>query len=302
MTTRDDDLNVRPGRIGDTRAPTRRARSFVGQVMRAVRKAGHTGPGFGGGARGSSRSRFGRGRAASAQAALRSPTRRVVIKARVVRHQGTRFRSTSLATHIGYLQREGVTRDGTKARLFDADSDGADARDFAERCADDRHHFRFIVSPEDAPALADLNAWARDLMRQGERDLAGRLDWVAVDHWNTDNPHVHVLVRGRAEDGGDLVISRDYISRGFRGRAEALIEMEVGPRTDREIRSALEAEVGAERWTGLDRALRAAADEGGGILDLRPGDADAADPELRRQMIGRAQTLERFGLAERHGP
>jgi type IV secretory pathway TraG/TraD family ATPase VirD4 len=102
MTTRDDDLHVRPGRIGDTRAPTRRARSFVGQVMRAVRKAGHTGPGFGGAARGSTRSRFGRGRAAAAQAALRSPSRRVVIKARVVRHQGTRFRSASLAAHIGY--------------------------------------------------------------------------------------------------------------------------------------------------------------------------------------------------------
>jgi type IV secretory pathway VirD2 relaxase len=302
MTTLDDDLHIRPGRIGDTRAPTRRARTFVGQVMRAVRKAGHTGPGFGGGARGSSRSRFGCGRAAAAQAALRSPSRRVVIKARVVRHQGTRFRSASLATHIGYLQREGVTRDGTKARLFDAGSDNADGRDFAERCTDDRHHFRFIVSPEHASALADLKAWTRDLMRQAEQDLGSCLDWVAVDHWNTDNPHVHVLVRGRAEDGGDLVISRDYVSRGFRGRAEALVELELGPRTEREIRSALEAEVGAERWTGLDRALRAAADEGGGILDLRPGGTDAADPELRRLMIGRAQALERFGLAERHGP
>ncbi|MGG5889960.1 relaxase/mobilization nuclease domain-containing protein [Falsiroseomonas sp. HC035] len=302
MTARDDDLHVRPGRIGDTRAPTRRARSFVGQVMRAVRKAGHTGPGFGHGTRGAGRSRFGRGRAAAAQTALRSPSRRVVVKARVVRHQGTRFRSASLATHIGYLQREGVTRDGAKARLFDPDSDNANGPDFAERCTDDRHHFRFIVSPEDAPVLVDLKAWTRDLMRRAERDLGSRLDWVAVDHWNTDNPHVHVLVRGRAEDGGDLVISRDYISRGFRGRAEALVELELGPRTDKEIRSALEAEVGAERWTGLDGALRAAADEGGGILDLRPAGADAADPELRRLMIGRAQTLERFGLAERHGP
>jgi type IV secretory pathway VirD2 relaxase len=302
MTTRDDDLHVRPGRIGDTRAPPRRVKSFVGQVMRAVRKAGHTGSGFARGARSAGRSRFGRGRAAAAQAALRSPSRRVVIKARVVRHQGTRFRSASLATHIGYLQRDGVTRDGVKASLFDSDSDSANGRDFAERCADDRHHFRFIVSPEDAPALADLRAWTRDLMHQAEQDLGSQLDWVAVDHWNTDNPHVHVLVRGRAEDGGDLVISRDYISRGFRGRAEALVELEIGPRTEKEIRSAVEAEVGAERWTGLDRALRAAADDGAGILDLRPGGADAADPELRRLMIGRAQTLERFGLAERHGP
>jgi type IV secretory pathway VirD2 relaxase len=50
--------------------------------------------------------------------------------------------------------------------------------------------------------------------------LGTRLDWVAVDHWNTDNPHVHVLIRGRADDGKDLVISRAYISRG-RGEAAA---------------------------------------------------------------------------------
>jgi hypothetical protein len=91
--------------------------------MRAVRKAGHTGPGFGRGTRGAGRSRFGRGRAAAAQAALRSPSRRVVIKARVVRHQGTRFRSASLATHIGYLQRDGVTRARRVARQAALDPD-----------------------------------------------------------------------------------------------------------------------------------------------------------------------------------
>jgi type IV secretory pathway VirD2 relaxase len=43
-----------------------------------------------------------------------------------------------------------------------------------------------------------------------ERDLGTKLDWIAVDHYNTDNPHVHLLIRGKAEDGRDLVISRDY--------------------------------------------------------------------------------------------
>ena len=52
-------------------------------------------------------------------------------------------------------------------------------------------------------------------MAQAERDLQTELDWVAVDHWNTDNPHIHVLVRGRDEDGRDLVISRAYISQGL---------------------------------------------------------------------------------------
>ena len=87
--------------------------------------------------------------------------------------------------------------------------------------------------------MADLRAFTRELMADAERDLGARLDWVAVDHWNTDNPHIHVLVRGRADDGQDLVISRDYISRGFRGRAEERVSLELGPRSEHEIRAAL---------------------------------------------------------------
>jgi type IV secretory pathway VirD2 relaxase len=221
--------------------------------------------------------------------------------ARIVRHQGQRFRSAPLSKHVAYLKREGVTRDGADARMFDVKSDNADSKAFAERCEDDRHHFRFTISPEDAAEMADLRAFTRELMTDAERDLGTKLDWVAVDHWNTDNPHIHVLVRGRANDGEDLVISRHYISRGFRARAEERVTLELGPRSQQEVRSALEKEVEAERWTGLDRALRAAADEGAGIADLRP-DATDSDPEFRRLMIGRAAKLERLGLAEQVMP
>jgi len=220
---------------------------------------------------------------------------------RVVRQHGKRFRSAPLAKHVAYLKRDGVTRDGADARMFDARTDDADGKAFAERCEEDRHHFRFTVSPEDAARMADLRGFTRELMADAEGDLGTRLDWVAVDHWNTDNPHVHVLVRGRSDDGKDLVISRDYISRGFRARAAERVTLELGPRNDREIKSALEREVDADRWTGLDRALRAAADEGAGVADLRPG-AASGDSELRRLMIGRAARLERLGLVEQIAP
>src|SRR5271166_2162281 len=214
-----------------------------------------------------------------------------------VRHQGQRFRSAPLSKHVAYLKREGVTRDGADARMFDAASDNADSKAFAERCEADRHHFRFTVSPENATQMADLRAFTRELIADAERDLGTRLDWVAVDHWNTDNPHIHVLVRGRADDGKDLVISRDYISHGFRQRAAERVTLELGPRTEQEIRSGLEKEVGADRWTSLDRSLRDMADEGGGVVDLRPGGL-GEDPELRRLLLGRAAKLERLGLAE----
>ena len=109
-------------------------------------------------------------------------------------------------------------------------------------------------------------------------------------------------MRGRADNGKDLVIARDYISRGFRSRAEQLVELELGPRAEQEIASELQAEVKAERWTGLDRALQGLADDGAGVADLRPGSPEPRDPELRKLLIGRAQTLEGLGLADRLAP
>ncbi len=293
MKTRDDDLRVRPGRIRD--------KSFVGQVMRAAKKAGHVGKHFGGGRTGATRSQFGRGRRAALLLSMRSPSRRVVVKARVVRHHGTRFRSAPLTRHLTYLKREGVIRDGNDAHMFDANSDAVDELEFAERCQDDRHHFRFIISPEDAAKMDGLRAFTRELMVDAERDLGTKLDWVAVDHWNTDNPHIHILVRGRADDGKDLVISRDYISRGLRARASERLTLELGLRNELDVRSALEKDVEAERWTDLDRALRNVADDGGGLADVRPS-VTGEDPELRLLLLGRAAKLEHLGLAEQIAP
>lgn len=288
--TRDDDLRIRPGRIRSRGHA--RAKPFIARVLAAAEKAG------GVARRGSAATRvgtFGRGRAASLAAGHRvsARSRLCTVKARVVRHTA---RSAPLGTHLAYLRRDGVHRDGAPGRLFDAERDGVEAGAFAERCAGDRHHFRFIVSPEDAPAMADLRAFTRDLMRDAERDLGTKLDWVAVEHHNTEHPHVHVLMRGRTEDGADLVISRDYIREGLRARAQALLTHELGPRTDREVRRGLEAQVEADRWTPLDRSLVREAEAAGGVIDLRP-DLKAPSDERRGFKIGRLRKLERLGLA-----
>jgi len=290
--TEEREFRPRPGRIRQSGG--REGRSVVGQVLAATRKAG--GPSLG---RAGRAGIFGRGRAASVNALRRAggASRSVVIKARVVRHAG---RGAPLAVHVKYLQRDGVDRDDQPGRLFDRAGEGADGRAFAERCDDDRHHFRFIVSPEDAGELADLKAFTRDLMDQAERDLGVSLDWVAVDHWNTAHPHVHILVRGAGADGRDLVIARDYISSGLRARASELVTLELGPRTDRQIRHSLETEVDAERWTRLDRALVRDASRGQGVVDLRPP-ARGAEEDLRRLKLARIAKLERLGLVEPAG-
>src|SRR5262249_27977417 len=153
-----------------------------------------------------------------------------------------------------------------------------------------------------AEQLSDLKAFTRDLMAQAERDLDTRLDWIGVDHWNTDNPHVHVIVRGKGDDGCDLVIARDYISHGLRARGAHLVTLELGPRRDLDIGRDLEAQAEADRWTRLDRALAREAVQHDGVVDLRPGADAGAGNHARTAMVGRMQKLERLGLAQPLGP
>ncbi|CAG0990623.1 hypothetical protein RHIZO_02232 [Rhizobiaceae bacterium] len=292
----EDDFRIRPGRIRSS--GSQRARPFIAQALAAAQKAGGR-VSRSGRITSGNRSRFGRGARASVQAnrLLTDRSRGAVIKTRVVRHTA---RSAPLAAHLGYLRREGVTRDGEKARLFGPETDDADPKAFAERCQDDRHHFRFIVSPEDAVEMSDLKTFTRELMGQMEKDLGTKLDWVGVDHWNTEHPHVHVIVRGRADDGQDLVISRDYIKEGMRARAQDLITQELGPRTDHEIRRTLERQIDTERWTQLDRQL---ARDGyrTGVIDLAPH-PDRQPDEFHALKVGRLRKLESFGLADQIGP
>ncbi|RUU11682.1 DUF3363 domain-containing protein [Mesorhizobium sp. USDA-HM6] len=290
------EFRIRPGRVRSTRAQA--ARPFIAQALAVAKKAG------GGVSRSGriipgNRSRFGHGQRASIQANrfITSRSRGAVVKARVVRHAA---RAAPLGTHLSYLQREGVTRDGKQARLFGPGTSDADGHVFAARAEDDRHHFRFIVSPDDALEMADLGSFTRDLVGQMENDLGTRLDWVAVDHWNTEHPHVHLIVRGVRDDGDDLVISRDYIKEGMRDRARDLITQELGPRNERDIRRALESQIQSERWTKLDRQLlRDARDDG--VIDLAPNSHSQPDA-YHALKVGRLRKLETLGLADQVGP
>ena len=301
MSRDDNEFRVRPGRSRDSGAASgRRSQKLAAQVQRAANKAGHAGSRRAGLKRGSGSGKAARGRRTVAAMRRTPGQRRVNVMARIARHKGAHYRAAPLAKHIKYLERDGVSRDGRDASMFDAQTDRADRDAFAGRCEDDRHHFRFIVSPEDAGDMEDLRSFTRELMADAAKDLGTELDWVAVDHWNTDNPHIHVLVRGVASDGTDLVIDRGYISEGLRFRAEERVTLELGPRTELDIRTALEREVDAERWTSLDRQLERLGQDTTGLVDLRPG--GDADPEMRRLLLGRAAKLEQLGLAAREGP
>jgi type IV secretory pathway VirD2 relaxase len=297
----DDEFRVRPGKVRDRgRVSQKQARTLVAQIKMVQKRGGNIGPARNSGtSRGTGRSS--RGRSAAYRFSNSALNRRVTVKARIIQHRSLKFSAAPLSRHLTYLQRDGVTRDGRDAELFDAHSDEADGTGFAERCADDRHHFRFIVSPEDCGELSDVRAFTRDLVRAMEHDLGTRLEWVAVDHWNTDNPHIHLLVRGRADDGRDLVIDKDYIRAGMRARASELVTAELGHRSERDIDLSLKREVEAERWTSLDRRLRSIADNNAGLINLRTDALDSRS-SFDKHLMGRAMKLERLDLAKRIAP
>lgn len=284
----DDDFAVRPAPPRARR--NRRVPTFVARVVRAS-----------GGHRPSGRTHRagaaqGRGQVAARQAgrSLSANARRVVVKVRVVRASTSSPQAT--ATHLRYIERDGVGPNGEAGHAYDAPTDAADLQAFQERGTGDRHQFRVIVAPEDGMALGDLRPFVRQLMRTVERDLGTGMDWIAVDHWNTDNPHSHIVLRGREACGRDLVIAPDYIAHGLRARASELATQWLGARTEREINATLQREVTQERWTRLDQTLQQRQRDG--TLRLPRGQAPAAQDALLR---GRLQTLTELGLAHATG-
>ncbi|HBO1345074.1 relaxase/mobilization nuclease domain-containing protein [Pseudomonas aeruginosa] len=286
----DDHFRIRPGK------PKQRGDTFVSQVLRQAGKAANATGGKRGKVPGS---RLGRGHVAArfTGQSLTANSRRATVKVRLVYLQQASGRST--VQHLRYIEREGVDRQGGPGHAYGPATDETDTAAFEERGRGDRHQFRFIVSPEDAEQLDDLRTYTRHLMQRMEADLGTRLDWVAVDHWNTDNPHTHVVLRGKDDTGKDLIVSQDYITRGMRERAMELATEWLGPRTELEIQRTLAREVEQERWTSLDRTLQREAVDG--LVHTKR----FAEPRLQRQrllLVGRLQHLQRMGLATETAP
>lgn len=165
--------------------------------------------------------------------------------------------------------------------------------------AGDEHLFKMIVSPEFGNRM-NLRQHVRDLMGKMEKDLGTRLQWVAIDHYNTDDPHVHIAVRGVDERGKKLEVDPAYIKEGSRRRAEELATRELGFRTERDVAEAFDRQIAQQRFTDLDRMLTRKAQ--GQVVQFDtviPKSEQARETRLR--LIHRLSELTKMGLAERVG-
>ena len=197
-------------RVGRTGGRRGRERSVSGEIGKRLgrgfwrlkmRATAHTGPGR-------------EGAGPCHLAAIRA--QRATVKVLSKYHGGKN--GSGLAKHVNYLTRDSASKDGERGTFFNAQQETVDGRTVTKEWEEDRHHFRLILSPENGYDIADMRAYVRDVMQRVERDVGTKLDWIGIEHQNTDNPHAHILFRGKDEQGQDLILRREYIGYGIRQR------------------------------------------------------------------------------------
>lgn len=222
----------------------------------------------------------------------------VVVQAQYVMSEGHKW-----SGHGHYLAREGANREDEQGLGFDGDNED---RDMANTLSDwqssgDERHWRIMISPEQGSEL-NLPEYTRQVVTKMEIDLETKLEWVAIDHYNTAHPHVHLLLRGVDDKGRMYWMDDSYVRSGIRGRAKEIATRELGLRTEQDLNRSRERLIDAERFTTIDRAiLKKAGNDNTVTYENKIPDSPHTQ-EKRLQEMGRLQTLAAMGLAEKTGP
>lgn len=275
------DARLGPARRFGFRADASRTHGLFDARQRAVVKIHFFGHGGGGGA-----ALLAHGRYVAREAAARGHLE-LSPAADYVKDLG---RGDDERAHTAYLARD------SRAAFYDALTDEVDGRARMTVWAeDDRRHFRIILSAEKGVELGDLKSYTRAVMDRAEVTLGGRLEWVAVDHHDTDNPHTHIVLRGRHANGRPLILPRDFVKAGLREIAREVATERLGPRTRADEHAALLRETRAHRPTRLDALIARQIEHD--RLRIANLEAPNGDPELTKALKARARELERLGLA-----
>ena len=152
---------------------------------------------------------------------------------------------------VEYMTREGTSIESGKPELFSAK--GRDAAEELAPIAGERHFFRMVISPENGNKM-DLQGHARTVMEQAEKATKTKLHWVATVHNNTEQSHIHVLIRG-ANEKGQVRFDRDFVRQGFRNISQEAATLELGARSRAEVSRQRRLELKADRVIPLDRYI-----------------------------------------------
>ena len=172
---------------------------------------------------------------------------------------------------VKYAAHEGPDEDGNDQEHVVGFSETADAVDghavaAAWVSANDPRYFHMIVSPENGGRIADMKPVIRGGMAQLQKDWGTRVEWIGYQHDRDQDGagrHVHVIMRGVDRDGHELLIAPSYVREGLIYRWSEQVTKEIGPRSEREIRTGLEQSARLrEHKAEKDRLVEVAVDAG----------------------------------------
>lgn len=210
--------------------------------------------------------------------------------------------ANSVQRHAYYLERGHGHEDGHIEPGWDSRQEGLSISDTVREWTDQGDHlfWRMVISPEDWDRL-DLQQHTRDVMAQMEKDLDTGLEWVAIQHDNTDREHVHVILRAVRDDGTDLSMPQEYRLHGISQVSAELVEQELGKRSQQEYLAARENQIERTAWTELDRAIQRHENNDGQVdYGFVEALSDRSRPAVEQE-IHRLAFLEGMGLARWDG-
>ena len=200
-----------------------------------------------------------------------SAGQRVLVKAMVSKHRGRNGSDHKglLAKHVRYLAREALHLQNTETEFYNQEGiiDGDQHKEMITKWEDDRHHFRIIISPEHGDKIKDFQAYIVGLMDDVAIECREpHLSYIAINHFDTDQPHAHVLIRGKRANGRDLTLPKAFISHGLRQRAEARAYDLLGDQSRGEAELGLRRRMTADYWTDIDAKLSRLASLNNGLI------------------------------------
>ena len=226
---------------------------------------------------------------------------KVVIKARVVKMNSSVSAKKNLRAHVQYLVRSGVSKSGESPSFFSGNNERT-KKEISEEISnwgEDRHHFRFIISPERGRDL-NLEDYTTRLVTQLQKDLGEELNWFATCHYNTDEPHIHLVIRGVDSKGQTLNIAKEYIKHSFRERAQELATNILGHRTELDLKKEVSKNITELNWTTLDYSIEKELERlGSQTIRLFKDHNDQSEVSkiYRELKLQRLQYLKQYDLA-----
>lgn len=203
------------------------------------------------------------------------------------------------SAHGRYLQRKGAQKELEVGLGFNAERDDipiAKLLNLWQQSGDERV-WKFIISPEASDRI-DLKEHAIKFMEKLENDLGRKFDWVAIDHYNTAQFHLHFCIRGVDLQGLDFKIEKAYVKEGARKISKQLLTEKLGLRTDEYILERRSKALHLKHVTELDRVIEKSLNSDH-FITISHGADRAVDIEKRSQIMSRLEFLETLGLAKK---